>query len=81
MIKETVLNLELNISVIRCLWESLKKRKKDSRLIMLYKDLKGAASISMDYHVRPNRHTGNHHSLEFQTLLTGTDIYPGLICY
>ena len=26
-------------------WESLKKRRKDSRLIMLYKGLKGAASI------------------------------------
>ena len=25
-------------------WESLKKRRKDSRLIMLYKGLKGAAS-------------------------------------
>ena len=28
-------------------WESLKKRRKDSRLIMLYKGLKGAASTQM----------------------------------
>ena len=29
-------------------WESLKKRRRDSRLILLYKGLKGAASISLD---------------------------------
>ena len=27
-------------------WESLKKRRKDNRLILLYKDLKGKARIS-----------------------------------
>ena len=36
-------------------WESLKKKRKDSRLIMLYKSLKGAASISTDDLVPPNR--------------------------
>ena len=56
-------------------WESLKKRRKDSRLIKLYKDLKGAASIPTDDLVPPNRFTRNHHSLVFQTLLAGTDIY------
>ena len=56
-------------------WESLKKRRKDSRLIMLYKGLKGAASIPMDDLVLPNRRTRNHHSLVFQTPLAGTDIY------
>ena len=59
-------------------WESLKQRRKDSRLtrfIMLYKGLKGAASIPMDDLVPPNRRTRNHHSLAFQTPLAGTDIY------
>ena len=56
-------------------WESLKKRRKDSRPIMLYKDLKGAASIPTCDLVPPNRHTRNHHSMAFQTPLAGTDIY------
>ena len=56
-------------------WESLKKRRKDSRLIILYKDLKVAASIPTDDLVPPNRRTGNHHSLAFQTPLAGADIY------
>ena len=29
-------------------WESLKKRRKDDRLILLYKDLKGKASVPTD---------------------------------
>ena len=48
-------------------WESLKKRRKGSRLIMLYQGLKGAASIPTN--------TRNHLSLAFQTPLAGTDIY------
>ena len=55
-------------------WESLKKRRKDSRLIMLYKGLKGAASIPTNDLVPPIRHTRNHHSLAFQTPLAWTDI-------
>ena len=38
-------------------WESLKKKRKDSRLIMLYKGLKGAASIPTNDLVSQNRHT------------------------
>ena len=53
--------------------ESLKKRRKDSRLIILYKDLKGAATIPTDDLVPPNRRTRNHHSPAFQTPLAGTD--------
>ena len=34
-------------------WESLKKRRKDIRLIMLYKGLKGAASIPTNDLVPP----------------------------
>ena len=56
-------------------WESLKKRRKDSRLIMLYQGLKRAASIPTNDLVPPIRRTRNHHSLTFQTLLAGTDIY------
>ena len=43
-------------------FESLKKSMKDSRLIMLYKRLKGAASILTSDLVPPNMHTRNHHS-------------------
>ena len=54
-------------------WESLKKRRKDTRLIMLYKGLKGAASIPTNDLVPPIRHTRNHHSLAFQIPMSGTD--------
>ena len=50
-------------------WESLKKRRRDSRLILLYKSLKGAASIPTDDLVLPIRHSRKHHSLTFQTPL------------
>ena len=46
-------------------WESLKKRAKNSRLIILYKRLKGAASIPTSDLVPPNRHTSNERSLAF----------------
>ena len=41
-------------------WESLKKRRKDSRLKMLHKGLKGAASLPTNDLVPPIRHTRNH---------------------
>ena len=56
-------------------WESLKKRRTDSRLIMLYKGLKGAASIPTNDLVPPTRHVRKHHSLAFQTHFANTDIY------
>ena len=56
-------------------WESLKKRRRDSRIIMLYKGLKGAASIPTNDLVPPIRHVRNHHSLAFQTSFANTDIY------
>ena len=56
-------------------WESLKKRRKDSRLIMFYKDLKGTASMPTNDLVPPIRCTRNYHSLAFQTPLAGADIY------
>ena len=54
-------------------WNYMKKRWKDSRLMMLY--LKGAASIPTIGIVSPNRRTRNHHSLAFQIPLAETDIY------
>ena len=56
-------------------WESLKKRRRDSRIIMLYKVLKGAASIPTNDLVPPIRHVRNHHSFAFQTPFANTDIY------
>ena len=42
---------------------------------MLYKGLKGAASIPTNDLVPPVRHVRKHHSLAFQTPFTNTDIY------
>ena len=66
-------------------WESLKKRGNDSRMIMLYKGLKGSASIPTNdlAHANPppphphlpTRHVRNHNFLAFQTPFATTDIY------
>ena len=56
-------------------WESLKKRKKDSRLIMLYKSLKVEASVPTNDPLPPIRRTRNHHPLAFQIQMAGTNIY------
>ena len=61
-------------------WESLKRRRKDSKLMMLYKGLKDVASKPTDGLVPPKRRTRNHHSLAFQTPLAGTDIYKSSSC-
>ena len=45
-------------------WESLKKRRRDSRLILLYKGLKGKASISTDDLIPLVKRCGNHHSMD-----------------
>ena len=42
---------------------------------MLYKCLKGAASIPTNVLVPPIRHVRNQHSLAFQTPFANTDIY------
>ena len=59
-------------------WESLKKRRRDSRPILLYKGLKGAASIPTDDLIPRIRRSRYHHSLTFQTPAARTDIYKGL---
>ena len=58
-------------------WVSLKKMRSDSRLILLYKGLKGAASIPTDDLIHPVRRSRNHHSLTFQTPAARTDIHKG----
>ena len=42
---------------------------------MLYKGLKGVASIPTNDLAPPIMHPRSHHSLTFQASLTGTDIY------
>ena len=56
-------------------WESLKKRRKDSRLTLLYKGLKSAAGIPTDDLIPQIRSCRNHHSLIFQIPTARTDIY------
>ena len=46
-------------------WESLKKRRKDNRLILLYKGLKGKAKIPTDDLIPKTRRGRNQHSLAF----------------
>ena len=53
------------------------QEKEDSRLILLYKGLKGAASITTDDLIPPIRCSGNHHSLTSQTSAARTDICKG----
>ena len=47
-------------------WESLKKRRKDNRLILLYKGLKGKAKIPTDDLIPKTRRGRNQHSLPFR---------------
>ena len=51
------------------------KRKRDSRIIMLYKGLKGAASIPTNAIVLRTGHVRKHHCLAFQTPSANIDIY------
>ena len=50
-------------------WESLKKRRKDNRLILLYKGLKGKASVPTDDLIPKTRRCRNQHTMPFQTRL------------
>ena len=58
-------------------WESLKKRRKDNRLILLYKGLKGKASVQTDDLISKTRRCRNQHSMAFQTPIANTDVYKG----
>ena len=56
-------------------WESLKKRREDNRLILLYKGLKGKASIPTDDLIPKTRRGRSQHSKAFQTPVVNTDVY------
>ena len=58
-------------------WESLKKRRKDNRLILLYKGLKGKASVPTDDLIPKTRRCRNQHSMAFQNPIANTDVYKG----
>ena len=56
-------------------WESLHKRRNGSKLILLFKGLKGRASIPCDDLQPPNGHSRNQHPMAFQVPYSRTDIY------
>ena len=56
-------------------WESLKKKRKDNRLILLYKGLKGKARIPTDDLIPKTRRGRNQHSLAFQIPSASKDVY------
>ena len=58
-------------------WESFKKRRKDNRLILLYKGLTGKARVPTDDLIPKIRHCRNQHSMAFQTPIANTDVYKG----
>ena len=58
-------------------WESLKKRRKDNRLILPYKGLKGIASVPTDDLIPKTRCCRNQHSMAFQTPTANADVYKG----
>ena len=53
------------------------QEKEDNRLILLYKPLKGKASIPTDDLVPKTRCCRNQHSMAFQTPIANTDVYKG----
>ena len=60
-------------------WEYVKKRRKDNRLILLYKGLKGKASIPTDDLIPKIRRGRNQHSMAYQTPIADTDVYKMFI--
>ena len=56
-------------------WETHQKRRKDNRLILLYKGLKGKARIPTDDLIPKYRRCRNQHSLVFQIPTASKDAY------
>ena len=56
-------------------WEILQKRRKDNRLMLPYKGLKGKARIPTDDLIPKNRRCRNLHSLVFQIPTASKDAY------
>ena len=55
-------------------WETLQKRRKDDRLILLYKGLKGKAKF-LQMTLSKKRCSRNQHSMAFQTPSARKDVY------
>ena len=60
-------------------WESLKKRRKDNRHthVLLYKGLKGKASVPTDHLIPKSRCARNQHSMALLTPIANTEVYKG----
>ena len=56
-------------------WESFKKRRKDNRLILLYKGLNGKVSISTDDLIPKTRRGRYQHPLAFQIPSASKNVY------
>ena len=56
-------------------WETFQKRRKDNRLVLLYKGLKGKARIPTDDLIPKNRRCRNQHSSVFQIPTASKDAY------
>ena len=61
--------------LVQLKWESFKKKRKDNRLILLYKGLKGKASIPTEDLIPKTRRGRNQHSKVFHTSIVNTDVY------
>ena len=57
------------------MWESLKKRRTDNRLILLYKGLKGKARIPTDDLIPKTRRCRNSHSMAIQLPSASIEAY------
>ena len=58
-------------------WESLKQRRNENRLLLLYKGPKGKASVPTDDLIPKTRRYRNQQSMTFQTPIANTDVYKG----
>ena len=58
-------------------WESLKKRRKNNRLIFLYKGLTVKTSVPTDDIIPKTRCARTQHSMAFQTPIANTDVCKG----
>ena len=65
----------MKLGVGQLKWASLKKRRKDNRLILLYKGLKGKARIPTDDLIPKTMRGRNQHSLAFQIPSASKDVY------
>ena len=53
------------------------EKEERHRLILLYKGLKGKASVPTDDLIHKTRRARNQHSMAFQTPIDNTDVYKG----